>query len=138
MIQGCRSIPSSNRFAPAFLAQWELCIGSELSNKGNVCEKKTAIVTGASRDIGTGSVGAFVKEVTSLLGTIGSVLAVASFCRINQLLRIIADAVLKDDLHLFNIGNRCSWITFDDHKVRIFPDANGSDLVLLAQIDCPV
>jgi hypothetical protein len=40
MVQKCRSIPSSNRFIPAFLAQSQLCIGSELSNKRNVCQRR--------------------------------------------------------------------------------------------------
>ena len=67
-----------------------------------------------------------------------SILAVATVRGVDELLRVIADTVLKDDLHFFNIRNRCAWIAFDDHEVRIFPGGNGSNLILLAQVDGPV
>ena len=70
--------------------------------------------------------------------TVRSILAVASVYGIDELLRVIADAVLKDDLDLFNIRNRCGWIAFDDHEVCILAGGDGSDLALLAQVDRPV
>jgi short subunit dehydrogenase len=60
---------SSNRFVSIFLIN-QVCIGSEsLKEEAHMADKKTAIVTGASRGIGAGLVEAFLKEGYNVVAT---------------------------------------------------------------------
>ncbi len=46
---------------------------------------------------------------------------------LDQLLRVPADAVLKDDLDFFDIVNICCRISFDHHQIGLFSNSNGTD-----------
>src|SRR5262245_52591889 len=41
---------------------------------------------------------------------------------LDQFLRIIPDTVFEDDLHLFDIGDGGSGISFYDHQISLFTD----------------
>lgn len=44
--------------------------------------------------------------------------------RLNQLLRIVADAVFEDDFHLLYVTDVRRRVTFDDHQVRLLADGD--------------
>src|SRR5437660_9746071 len=67
-----------------------------------------------------------------------SVLAVASLHRIDQLLRIVADAVLENDFNIFHVRDMRCWIAFYDYEVCILSRGDRSDLVLLTHIGCAI
>jgi hypothetical protein len=48
-----------------------------------------------------------------------SVLPVTPFHRIQEPLRVVADAVLEDDFDVFNIGNLLGRIALDHHEVQV-------------------
>src|SRR6266853_1635506 len=67
-----------------------------------------------------------------------SILPVASLHGINEFLRVVANAVLKNHLYIFNIRNPGSRIALDEHEISILAGGNRSDLVLPAEVDCAV
>src|SRR5688572_14224960 len=44
--------------------------------------------------------------------------------RLNQLLRVVPDAVLEDDLHLLDVADVRRRVPLDDHQVGLLADGN--------------
>src|SRR2546425_683111 len=52
---------------------------------------------------------------------------------INHLGRIVADAVLKNDLHFFDVADIGRWVAANHNQIRDFPRRERSHLVELAE-----
>ncbi len=61
-----------------------------------------------------------------------SVLPVSAFHRIQELLRVVADAILEDNFHFFNIRNLFRRIALDHHHIRILSRCYRADLFVPA------
>src|SRR5688572_16740595 len=52
---------------------------------------------------------------------------------LDQLLRVVADAVFEDDLHFLDVENVGGGVSFDNHQVSLFARSDGPDAGVLAQ-----
>ena len=67
-----------------------------------------------------------------------SILSVSATNGVQQLLRVVTDAILENDLNLFDIRNLSGRITLHHHKIRVFSNGYGTNLFLSAQVNSPV
>src|SRR5438105_12675449 len=58
-----------------------------------------------------------------------------SLDRIEQLFRVVSDAILENDLDVFDIGDVSGRITFHDDEVRILSDGNRADVIVAPEED---
>ena len=66
------------------------------------------------------------------------ILAIMALYGIEQLFRVIPDAILEDDLDVLDIGNVRGGITFHDDEVRVLTDCDRSDLIFAPEVGCTV
>src|SRR5437762_12093046 len=66
------------------------------------------------------------------------ILAIMALYGIEQLFRVIPDAILEDDLDVLDIGNVRGEITFHDDEVRVLTDCDRADLIFAPEVGCTV
>src|SRR5436309_3099510 len=57
------------------------------------------------------------------------VLSIATLHRLEQLLRVVADAVLEDDLHVLDVRDARRRIAFDDDEIGVLAGGDGADAI---------